>query len=107
MLADLLPLMIETVEHWKPPPRDLFGRTADVASHTVHRAKVVYGPTEKLGPVSRDNMPDSAATVWLIDHPRTILIGDTFKLPAGDVLKATRIERRMLADAVLIKVYLQ
>jgi hypothetical protein len=105
MLADLLPLMTGTVQHWQTPVRDVFARVIGT-EFSEHRARVIYSPGSVIAAASRQNMADAAATVWLIDHPRPIAIGDTFKLPAGETLKAVRVERRATAGAVLSKVYL-
>ncbi len=105
MLADLSPLMTETVQHWMPPLRDIHGRETS-RGHTNHLARVTYSPGDRIGVASRENSADAAATVWLVDHPRTIAIGDVFKLSTGDTLKAIRIERRTIGGGVLSKVYL-
>ena len=105
MLAELLPLMTDTVQHRSSPVRDLFGRVLD-ADATAHRARVVYSPGKVAGPASREAMLDATATVWLIDHPRPIAIGDTFELPGANLLKVARLERRALPGGLLFKVYL-
>lgn len=105
MLADLLPLMTDTVLHWYVTTRDIHGRVT-TAGHTEHRARIVHSPGKVLGSASRETMPDAAATVWLIDHPRPIAIGDTFELPDGAALKVARLERRVLPDGTLFKAYL-
>lgn len=105
MLPELLPLMTDTVQHWLPPVRDIVGNETSVG-HTEHRARVIDSPGKALGKASQTSMPDAAATVWLIDHPRAIAIGDVFKLPLGELLKVARVERRAIAGGVLHKVYL-
>ncbi|ONF95983.1 hypothetical protein [Sphingomonas jeddahensis] len=105
MLADLLPLMTDTVRQLHAGQRDLFGKVQAV-TFTDHRARVTYSPGKTLGQASREAMPDAAATVWLIDHPHPIVIGDTFELPDAATLKVARLERRKLRDGVLHKVYL-
>lgn len=123
MLADLLPLMTDTVRHWRGPARDLFGRQTivppselhigngisilpGVGAITEHRARVTYAPGSMKGQASRESIADAAATVWLIDHPHPIAIGDTFELPDAATLKVARFERRVLPNGVLHKVYL-
>lgn len=123
MLADLLPHMTDTVRHWRAPARNLFGHSTIVppseyptgsgvsllpgkGTSTEHRARVTYSPGKALGQASREAMPDATATVWLIDHPHPIAIGDTFELPDAAALKVARLERRKLPDGVLYKVYL-
>lgn len=123
MLADLLPHMTDTVRHWHEPARDLYGRSTIVPATeewwgsglslipgkgtvTEHRARVTYSPGKALGRASREAMPDANATVWLIDHPHPIAIGDTFELPDAAALKVARLERRKLPGGVLDKVYL-
>lgn len=105
MLADLLPLMTDTVRQLHAGKRDLFGKVQEGTS-TEHRSRVTYSPGRTLGPESRENMPDAAAIVWLIDHPHPIAIGDTFELPDAAALKVARLERRKLPGGVLQKVYL-
>jgi hypothetical protein len=105
MLADLLPLMTDTVRQLHASKRDLFGKVQE-ATNTDHRARVTYSPGRALGQASREAMPDAAATVWLIDHAHPIAIGDTFQLPDAVTLKVARLERRKLPDGVLHKVYL-
>lgn len=105
MLADLLPLMTDTVRQLHTGKRDLFGKVQEGTS-TEHRARVTYSPGKALGQASREAMPDATATVWLIDHPHPIAIGDTFELPDAATLKVARLERRKLPGGVLHKVYL-
>ncbi|WP_295560197.1 hypothetical protein [uncultured Sphingomonas sp.] len=105
MLADLLPLMTDTVRQLHAGKRDLFGKVQEDTS-TEHRARVTHSPGKALGQASREVMPDATATVWLIDHPHPIAIGDTFELPDAAALKVARLERRKLPDGVLHKVYL-
>lgn len=51
-------------------------------------------------------MPNATATVWLIDHPHPIIIGDTFELPDAPALKVARLERRTVPGGVIHKVFL-
>lgn len=97
--------MNATVRHWQTPNRDVFGRDF-FDEFTEHRARVTFGPGKLVGRASGENMPDSKATIWLIDHPRPIGIGDAFELAAGETLKAIRIERRALGACSITKVYL-
>jgi hypothetical protein len=123
MLADLLPLMTETVRQIHSSRRDLFGRTAIAppteiwtgesvsylpgsGTATDHRARVTYSPGKVMGLASREIMPDATATVWLIDHPHPIVIGDKFELPDSATLTVVHFERRKLPDGVLTKAYL-
>ncbi|KQT32689.1 hypothetical protein ASG29_13220 [Sphingomonas sp. Leaf412] len=123
MLADLLPLMTDTVRHWRDPVRDIFGRETIVAPSenwsgnglsfspgrgtvTLHRARVTYSPGKTLGAASNEAIANATATVWLIDHPHPIIIGDTFELPDATALKVVRLERRNLPGGVLHKVSL-
>lgn len=105
MLADLLPLMTDTVRQQHGTGFDLFGNVQGIVA-TNHRARVIYSPGGTVGQVSRETAPDAAATVWLVDHPHPIATGDTFELPEGQTLKVTRLERRKLPDGVLTKVFL-
>ncbi|MEW9854106.1 hypothetical protein [Novosphingobium sp. M1R2S20] len=105
MLADLLPLMTDTVRQQHAGKRDVFGKLQS-STTTEHRARVVYSPGRVLGPASREDMPNATATVWLIDHPHAVTIGSTFEVPQGEALKVVRLERRTLPDGVLTKVYL-
>jgi hypothetical protein len=105
MLADLLPLMTDTVGHRRFPTRNIVGRTVD-AYITSHRARIVYSPGQSVGTASRQSVPDAAATVWLINHPHPITIGDTFELSDDAVLKVVRVERRSLPDGTIHKAYL-
>ena len=123
MLADLLPLMTDTVRQIHAGRRDIFGRAnitpqteswngegvsylSAVGATTEHRARVTYSPGKLLGSASRETMPDATATVWLIDHPHTVVIGDKFELPDSATLTVVRLERRKLPDGVLTKAYL-
>lgn len=123
MLADLLPLMTDTVRQLHAGRRDIFGRVkitppteswdgegvsylSAIGAITEHRARVTYSPGKMMGPASRETMPDATATVWLIDHPHPVVIGDTFELPDSAPLTVVRLERRKLPDGVLTKAYL-
>ncbi len=105
MLTDLLPLMTDTVFQIHAGRRDLFGKV-EAGRSTEHRARVIYSPGKMLGPASREIIPDATATVWLIDHPHPVVIGDTFELPDSATLTVMRLERRNLPDGVLTKAYL-
>lgn len=105
MLADLLPLMTDTVCQIHAGRRDLFGKV-EAGTTTEHRARVTYSPGKVLGSASRETMPDATATVWLIDHPHPVVIGDTFELPNSVTFTVVRFERRKLPDGVLTKAYL-
>lgn len=106
MLFSLLPFMTEEIAHWFPPVRDIFGRLPSSAAHSMHRAKITYTQGARSGGASGEALPDATATIWLIDHPRLIAVGDTFKLPCGAMTKAARVERRTLDGAEVSKVYL-
>lgn len=105
MLADLLPLMTDSIRHQHAVARDVFGRVQP-GDATEHRARVVNSPGKGIGPASREAMPDATATAWLIDHPFPIATGDTFELPTGEHLTVARLERRNFPGGVLSKVYL-
>ena len=105
MFATHHPLMNATVRHWHPPIRDIFGNET-ASGFTEHPARVTYGPGKLLGRATGENMPDARATVWLLDHPRTVAIGHTFDLGDGEQLKTIRIERRTLGASTITKVYL-
>lgn len=92
-MDDLTPLLTDRVEHWLPPRRDIHGREISTGS-TPHAARVVMTPGSAIGPASRARIADAAATVWLVDHPRPIAIGDTFGLADGQTLKVVRAETR-------------
>ena len=105
MLADLLPMMTDTVRQLHAGKRDMFGKSQD-RDATEHRARVTYSPAKLLGQASREAMPDATAIVWLINHPHPIIIGETFELPGGDQIKVARFELRTLPGGILHKVYL-
>lgn len=121
MLAELLPLMTDSVRQWHSPLRDIFGRASIVppleitddgelsviagTKVTEHRARILHTAGTLIGPASRERERDATATVWLIDHPHAIAIGDTFELPEHGALKVIRLERRQLAGATLSKVF--
>lgn len=93
-LHDLAPLLTDTIEHWLPPVRDLFGNVTS-AGATDHRARVILSPGQLVGPASGEDVANAAATIWLLNHPRPVRIGDTFGLPDGQTLEAIRIETRI------------
>jgi hypothetical protein len=97
--------MNDTVRQIHADRRDLFGKD-EAGRTTEHRARVTYSPGKMLGPATRETMPDATATVWLIDHPHPVVIGDTFELPDSATLTVMRLERRNLPDGVLTKAYL-
>ena len=105
MLSELRPLLNAQVEHMLPPTRSLTGAETWNGS-TRHAARIIETPGRLVGPASGEKVADAAATIWLLDHPRPIAIGDTFTLPSGEALKAIRIERRTTGANILHKVYL-
>lgn len=104
MFASHSPLMNATVQHWRKPNRDVFGKEFS-DGFTEHRARVTFGPGKLIGRASGENLPDAKATIWLIDHPRPVAIGDVFEIAPGETLKAIRIERRALGACSITKVY--
>lgn len=115
--------MTDTVKHWHSPGRNLFGQAVIRPSTSIwsgsgiseipgigfssdHRARVLHTVGAIIGPASRDDIRYPTATVWLIDHPHSVAVNDTFELPGNTVLKVIRSERRQLPDGVLTKVYL-
>jgi hypothetical protein len=104
MLADLIPLLTENVLHMFSPERDLFGNIMG-GTGTDHRARITYASGVRTGAASSANMAEAAATIWLLDHPRSIDIGDVFQLADGTLLKAIRIERRASSGSILAKVF--
>lgn len=105
MMHEIRPLLTDTIEHWLPPVRDIHGREIS-AGTTPHAARVTLSPGSAVSSVSSVRMPDAAAVVWLIDHPRPIRIGDTFTLPDAQSLKVIRAELRSSAAGTIHKVYL-
>lgn len=105
MLADVLPMMTETVEHALSTQRSIIGKPISTET-TAHRARVILTPGHVAGAASQEDMPDAAATVWLANHPRPIRIGDQFTLPDDSTLKAVRVEHRTMGDGTLTKVFL-
>lgn len=105
MLSAIRPLLNAQVEHWLAPARDLFGKDTSKGS-TTHAARVVETPGRVFSRVYGEMIADAAATIWLLDHPRPISIGDTFTLPSGTTLKAARVETRTSGANTLHKVYL-
>ncbi|MHA6722860.1 hypothetical protein [Sphingomonas sp. RS2018] len=105
MLADLSPLMTDVVIQLHAGERDIVGNLL-WSTRSEHLARVTYSPGKTLGPASREASPDATATMWLIDHPHPIAIGNMFELSEAVTLKVARFERRKLPDGVLHKVYL-
>jgi hypothetical protein len=105
MLSDIRPMMTDTVEHWLPPARSITGNEVKSGS-TIHAARVTYTPGRLVGPSSREKTTDAAATAWLLNHPRSADVGDTFTLPNGETLKAIRVEHRSTGADTITKVYL-
>lgn len=99
------PAINATVRHWYPPNRDIFGKQVTSGSSS-HPARVSYGPGRLIGRASGEFMADAKATVWLLNHPRPVAIGDTFELPDGAPLKVVRAEHRTLGATTITKVYL-
>lgn len=105
MLNEIRHLLVETVVHFDAIRRDIHGRELS-DDGTTHKARVIMSPGASLGPASRERMPDARATLWLVNHPRAIAIGDVFGLPDGERLKVIRAELRREASGTLHKVYL-
>lgn len=105
ILSDLIPLLNAQVEHMLPPTRSLTGAETWNGS-TRHAARVIETSGRLMGPASREKVADAAATIWLLNHPRPIEIGDTFTLPSGEALKAIRVEYRTGGLVTFHKVYL-
>lgn len=93
------------VQHWLPPIRDIHGRQVKAGS-TAHRARVTYTPGTATAAPSRERVPDATATVWLVNHPRPIALGDTIELPTGETLNVIRAEARTSGTDTIHKVFL-
>ena len=108
-MNDLAPLLTDTIDAWVKP----FKRTAtgtpikgDVVTYACH---ITYAPDFRRSQVpgaSATVLTAPAATVWLVDHPTTVIPGDIFTLPDGSDLKATRTERRSNGTSTITKAYL-
>lgn len=98
-------MLNEEVQHWLPPGRDVFGAPIE-SGKTTHPARIVSATTKATSSVSRADFADAKAQIWLIDHPRPIVIGDVFDLPDISSLKAIRVETRTMATFSLHKVWL-
>jgi hypothetical protein len=105
MFANFFRQMNETVEHWLTITRDAFGKPTGHTS-TEHLAHVTRTPGSVLPEASKEEAPASAATIWLVDHPREVAVGDTFSFTDGTALNVARVERRELAGRTIHKVYL-
>lgn len=92
-MPNLSPLLTDQVEHWLPPRYDVYGQPIPGGT-TSHPARVILSPGQMVGPASGEDLANAGATVWLIDHPRRIDIGDRFTLPNGETLEAIRVETR-------------
>jgi hypothetical protein len=103
--AAIRPLLNIQVQHWLPPVRDVQGKQAKAGS-TTHAARLTHTPGTIITAASRERMADAAATVWLVNHPRPIALGDTFELPTGEALKVIRVERRASGADTISKVFL-
>lgn len=106
MIAEMLHLFTENVVHLSEPEYDLFGNIIPGTGGTEHRARVTRTTGSIMLPTSDTRTPNSAATVWLIDHPRAIVIGDAFEFAAGDRLTVVRTEHRALDNHTTHRVYL-
>ncbi|MBL4793675.1 MAG: hypothetical protein JKY97_12205 [Citromicrobium sp.] len=105
MIATIRPLLTEAVEHWNAATRDIHGR-ATKSTPTRHAARVVLFDGEVSSPFTKAKLGDTRALIWLIDHPRTVSLGDQFDLPNRETMKVIRLERRSLPGGTLHKVYL-
>lgn len=108
MLTDILPLLTDSVEHLPTIQRDIHGKIIEGAPGTMHRAKVIRKPGVIPAPASRDLMPQANATVWLIDHPSDVSIGQRFRLDAEPIpLDVIGVEVRVEGSMTLTKVHLK
>lgn len=105
MIADLLPLMTSTVRHNLPTERDVFGKHQFPAS-TEHRARVLLSPGTRPSAASQSKISDVKATIWLIDHPRTIEIGHRFEITPNEPLEVIGFELRTIENTAITKVFL-
>lgn len=114
MLSDIRPLLTDEIGQLcssdqggtGTPQRDIFGRLEDDLSFSQHPARVVLHDGTLAAPASGEKQADAKATIWLLDHPRPIVIGTIFKLPNGERLSAIGIERRSDGAGTLTKVFL-
>jgi hypothetical protein len=106
MLADIRPLLTEQVHHLLAVRRDIYGQALPEQQSTSHPARIIYMQGKVAGPASGENMADAKAIVWLLNHPRSVATGDTFKLPTDDILNAIGTEHRISGSDTLTKVYL-
>lgn len=105
MISAIRPLLTEAVDHWLAPTRDIHGK-AIKSTATRHSARVIHFDGEVTSPFTKAKLGNARAVVWLVDHPRSVALGDLFDLPDGQTLAAIRIERRALPGGTLHKVYL-
>lgn len=115
MLSELNPMLNETVSHFLPPTRDIYGQETFGGS-TTHRARIARSPGVLVGPASGTGTTNAAATIWVINHPRLIEIGSHWLLPGDEIddpedpyanaLKAIRVELRTVGRVSLHKVSL-
>lgn len=103
--AAIRPFLNAEVHHWLPPARDIHGHDIK-AGYTAHPARVTYTAGAIIGPASMEHAANAAATIWLVNHPRPIGVGDTFELATGEILKVIRSERRTAGTDNICKVYL-
>lgn len=108
-MNDLAPLMTDTIDAWvKPYKRTATGMPikGDVITYSAH---ITYAPDMRRSQVpgaSSTVLTAPAATVWLVDHPGIVAVGDIFTLPDGSDLKAARTERRSNGINTITKVFL-
>lgn len=89
------------------PRRNMFGQFDEKkVRFTTHPARVVMNEGSLKGPASGEKLADAKAIIWLLNHPRSIAIGEVFQLPGGERLSASRIERRSDGADTLTKVFL-
>lgn len=105
MLADLLPMMTATVRHRLPNSRDVFGKPWQ-SGYTEHQARVLSSPGTRPSTASQSKMTDVKATIWLIDHPRTIEVGHLFEITPDDPLEVIGFELRTIENTAITKVFL-
>lgn len=98
-------MLTEQVEHWQAGRRSIHG-ASQPHFPTTHPARIVFSDGVVPGAASGERSINKAATVWLLDHPRPVVVGDTFGLPDSVTMTVVRVERRYSNGGTLTKAYL-
>ena len=99
--------MTATVRHGVLGPRSIHGGRPTLTGFTEHSARVLRATGTIPAHASQSPQALPTATLWLIDHPRSIVLNDVFEIEPDSPLDVVGFDARDVDGHTLTKVYLK